>query len=1053
MRPRTGHRKVLAYFNLVAECEAVAGDSGGSTHGSHVSGSLLGDHPPYGVANGDDGMAPRAKVVFQDVGGDEESLAGLPADYFELLSQAYEPARLPSGTRGSSGAATPEDTVGPYVRGTGARVHSASIGSAVPIVSLGEAPRLDDFVTNNEDMTVVVSAGNAGPDMATIGEPGVAKDAITSGAMANGASDFVSLDSLANFSSHGAALVDGQLPNLARIKPDVVDPGLRIVSPKGGTNTETHVLQGTSMSAPVLSGNAVLVRQYFEDGFGPGGPPGTVVGFASGRRATTGGFNPSAALVKAVIVNSGQRMRGKYTGAVGTNRELDGQWPSAGQGWGRVQLDRALHFDDVAGSPNLWVADVPFCPPPRHCAGDTGAGVATGDDVTYTVDVGPGQPLKVILAWSDPGGLSSFLGIGTDEVVVNQLALQVDGPGGTSYCGNRINTMATPSADVATSLPGVCNPLLGDRLNNVHGVYLPNPAPGRYTIHVKGDLVMQDQNAIGLSERPLTGRQGYALAATGRFTAVPAVTAPAPPAATITGASVSAPSADLAVVRFSTNVPTTASVTLTSDTGAAITRSDVYSRPASAYPGVALVQVENDGQFLNKPVRATEHIVKFTGLSPGARYRVSFTATGGATPVEGALAVTTPAGVFAPQVAADTATLFSADTTTGEPFPDETAVWGHSGQLYVGAVPATTQLLCDILELPICGPINVGSAFKFRLPAGVALERITGAAVVLSTRHDLASRVLGAPTHQVVLLADSAEATWGPGTSYEDVFSAPADIRVGAPTAYRSVPYVNEAFTVPCSDLTKLRANLVNREAAFRIELGGDPGTSVDGFPLTDSLYVWESGFGRRTSGLEYRPRLVLFTTGDPLGQSASGPPLISDVRTERVDATTAVVHWRTSQPANSLVLLRKGSAPDVVQVGAPMYVTEHHVTVKGVGRGDGWQFALRSVTPQGDTGTAINGGKGWRITDDPVKPPGPALAAAGVGPFAASIPTNATATAADRDAGTGLGCVAGAVAASNVGGTGSLPATGLAGPGPAAGLALTAAALVVATLTRRRRT
>src|SRR5437763_881180 len=81
------------------------------------------------------------------------------------------------------------------------------------------------------------------------------------------------------------------------------------------------------------------------------------------------------------------------------------------------------------------------------------------------------------------------------------------------------------------------------------------PAAGTYTVHVTGQAVMQDQNAVGVAVPPLVGRQGYALAATGAFPAAPASTAPPPPSAAphITSSSVSTPSSDLAVVRWTTD--------------------------------------------------------------------------------------------------------------------------------------------------------------------------------------------------------------------------------------------------------------------------------------------------------------------------------------------------------------------------------------------------------------------------------------------------------------------------------------------------------------------
>jgi subtilase family protein len=1067
----TGNRKMLAYFNEVAACAAVPGDSGATTHGSHTSGSVAGNRPPYSSADPNDGQAPQAKLVFQDIGDDTESLAGLPGDLYRLFDQAYNPGLVPTFDRGSSQAADTPAGV-PYSQGVTPRVHSNSWGSAVPVVSLGNSPRADDFVTNNEDMAIVVAAGNSGPDQASVGEPGTAKDVITSGAMANGDDDYASLDTMANFSSHGEALNAGVLsPVPARIKPDVATPGLRVVSPKGGTDTETQVLQGTSMSTPVLAGDAVLVRQYFEDGFGPGGPQGDVKGFAAGAKNASAGFNPSAALVKAVLVNSAQRMRGQYTGTQGSDRSQDGQWPSDGQGWGRVQLDRALHLQDVAGSPDLWVRDREFCPPPAHCDLGGGNGLATGDDDPYPINVAEGQPLRVILAWSDPGGIVSAIGLGPENIV-NQLSLEVDGPGGKSWCANNINTMADPGADEATSVEdGGCTPLTYDKVNNVQGVYLPHPEAGAYTIHVTGQAVMQDQNAVGVVVPPLVGQQGYALAATGALADAPASTAPPPATATpkVTSSAVSAPTSDLAVVRWTTDVPSTGEVTLTDDNDESRTQEDVYSRKADSFEGLELTQVENDGQFLDKPMLATDHVAKLTGLDPGTHYTVSIRATD----ATGALSTTasvpgfsTPSAVFAPTVASDTATLYSADTDLGPPIPDATEdTWGISSQFYVGHLPSTASVACRVAGLPVCPPVEAASAFKVRLPEDFAASDITGAALELFTRHDLTSRVLSAPRHTVELLGGGAEKQWGPGTTYQQVLNDPVDATVGPSTVYRQVPYDVEAFTFACADLATLVHNLEDGQAAFRVGLSGNFGEATTGEALDEALYAWETGFGRRSSGLEFRPRLILYgPNGDPLGQTAAAAPAISDVRTERVSDDSAVVHWRTDQPSDSIVFVHEdGTQGGIVQVGSPAFVTEHHVQVDGFDRTTGWQFGLRSTTPDGRATTAANSGLGWLLTADDPAPPGPALAAPGSAGFSLTGVTSETLASQDAvDAGSGRACdpqtlgepgTAPAAAAPAAQPAASvqprrLPETGLDGRAPLVALAL----LGLAALLRARR-
>ncbi len=59
------------------------------------------------------------------------------------------------------------------------------------------------------------------------------------------------------------------------MKPDVVAPGYKILAPRAHATKnnydESYETFGTSFSAPVVSGNAALIRQYFEEGWFPCG--------------------------------------------------------------------------------------------------------------------------------------------------------------------------------------------------------------------------------------------------------------------------------------------------------------------------------------------------------------------------------------------------------------------------------------------------------------------------------------------------------------------------------------------------------------------------------------------------------------------------------------------------------------------------------------------------------------------------------------------------------------------------------------------------------------
>jgi fibronectin type 3 domain-containing protein len=192
-------------------------------------------------------------------------------------------------------------------------------------------------------------------------------------------------------------------------------------------------MSGTSMASPAAAGMAALVRQYYTDGFYPMGAPSAGHGFA-----------PSAALVKATLLNSTQPMTG--TGA--------GPLPDACQGWGRVLLDNALYF--TGQTRRLVVTDDPGFP-------QGGA----GQERTFTVHVTDGQPLRATLAWTDfPSTPAAAVNL------ENDLDLVVSGPTGT-FLGN----VFTGGQSTTGGSP--------DRINNVEQVLLAAPAPGVYTITVR----------------------------------------------------------------------------------------------------------------------------------------------------------------------------------------------------------------------------------------------------------------------------------------------------------------------------------------------------------------------------------------------------------------------------------------------------------------------------------------------------------------------------------------------------------------------------------------
>jgi subtilisin family serine protease len=301
----------------------------------------------------------------------------------------------------------------------GARVNSNSWGSPHTTAYTLKARMHDDYAWENPDFLVTRSMGNIA---STIRPEAVAKSAMGIGATINGAG----MEDMAGFSGRGPT-ADG------RLKPNVVAPGSCLSSAGTGSNNYA-CFSGTSMSTPAVAGAAGLVRDYLAKGFYP-----------SGVANEADALEPSAALVRAILQVSGKQMTGSGSGSGFPNRD---------QGWGRVLLDDVLHFQGDARKLRI----------EEHADG-----LATGETASYTVTVAAGQSLRIMVAWNDRPGAA-----GANPAIINDLDLEVTGPGGT-YLGN---------AFVGNQVPP--NQGSADRRNVEEAVYINSPQAGTYTITVRG---------------------------------------------------------------------------------------------------------------------------------------------------------------------------------------------------------------------------------------------------------------------------------------------------------------------------------------------------------------------------------------------------------------------------------------------------------------------------------------------------------------------------------------------------------------------------------------
>lgn len=444
------HRKVRLYTTTAGfggggdtlGCDAPA--SGGFTHGHTVSATALGNASdvPSGYCDGPtpcpffatdstgkqwkiDGVAPRAKLLMYD-GQTTPSTLGCDTGPGAGIS----PGNLYTDNTPGSGALGDAYS-------NGARVFNFSWGTDSNPVYGTNAQKIDQFLFDQKDAMLFISAGNSGsdenndgvPDPGTVSDPATCKSCVVVGSVGN-ANDLGGTEEQEErsfFSSVGPATTASN-----RVAPLVMAPGqergtMGIASEyscRTSDNDQSSPVEcdivsgvsGTSFSSPAAAGTALLIRDFFQQGFYPDGTS-TNPGNGSDQA-----LNISGALVKAILIASAEWVGiGNNPGVNLTKRYRFNNE----QGYGRVQLNRALPLTTYPSPLGLIVADGGIAGGPNNTGLSGTANPGVTESTTFRVCDNT-QDLSVGLAWVEDFG----------ESLAKNLDLELVSPSGKTYFGN-----------------------------------------------------------------------------------------------------------------------------------------------------------------------------------------------------------------------------------------------------------------------------------------------------------------------------------------------------------------------------------------------------------------------------------------------------------------------------------------------------------------------------------------------------------------------------------------------------------------------------------------
>eukprot|EP00741_Cyanophora_paradoxa_P016822 tig00020943_g16246.t1 len=267
-----------------------------------------------------------------------------------------------------------------------------------------------------------------------------------------------------------AAFADGDLNSFqCGFSGPKYDPGIL-----GGARPGLATFEGTSAAAATIGGAAALVRQYFREGWYPGG-----------FKSSGSPFSPSGSLVRAVMLNSARPLTGFVRQRPGPPQRVNSSQPNFESGFGKPALTRALVFPDSARNMSYFEGNV------------TNADV--GRTFQYTIRVSnPAEDLRITLCYADYPAFA-----GAAIAPVSDVDLSAVDPSGMIYFPNGLSS--------------------ADRLNNDEQIVIPAAALQQDSV------VTINVTVAAINSPPSEGPLLYSLVVTGGFLQEDAIALPAPP--------------------------------------------------------------------------------------------------------------------------------------------------------------------------------------------------------------------------------------------------------------------------------------------------------------------------------------------------------------------------------------------------------------------------------------------------------------------------------------------------------------------------------------------